>query len=247
MILVFLFILLQLCTLSLSDLFFKHQDTGKNKEGKELVSVILMGDSLVAKSVRHWNLTERVYDTLSASMPDHDFLVNPFIFGKIGDQKIRKFLEGHKVENPIPKNVKYKLFYLLWDCDVADVHEELMSKKEKNKVREKYQSDLNGVLKAIQKHGGHIFISSPGILGEGAKKGIRMDKPHYKFIVEGKEAMLDAYRDMTKRIVEKYDGIYIDIREAFLEETKDKTWFEGWVTMDGEHPNYKGVEIISTM
>jgi len=77
------------------------------------------------------------------------------------------------------------------------------------------------------------MIIGPGILGEGKKEGIGMDKPHKKFIVEGKEQMLDDYRDMVKAATERKGFAYVDIRKEFLAQSKDRSWFCGFVTMDG--------------
>jgi len=45
--------------------------------------------------------------------------------------------------------------------------------------------------------------------------------------VEGKEDMLDAYREMNKIAANKTDAIYIDLRKAFLERTNEATHYKG--------------------
>ena len=90
-----------------------------------------------------------------------------------------------------------------------------------------------------------ITVTGPGILGEGKKNGINLKKPEKaKFVVKGKEEMLDYYRDTNKVVTESVGFVYVDIRSEFLELTKTKSWYTGHITMDGEHPNERGTVVI---
>jgi len=54
---------------------------------------------------------------------------------------------------------KYTIFILLWDCDVADVHEEILSAFDKSKLREKYFENVLYSLERIEEGGIKAFIS----------------------------------------------------------------------------------------
>lgn len=86
----------------------------------------------------------------------------------------------------------------------------------------------------------HDFVpsSGPGLLGEGPL----FLPPRFA----GKDAMLDLYRTINKRVCEEADITYIDLRKAFQEALPSVWLFSRWyVTSDGEHPNEKGTQIIA--
>ena len=64
----------------------------------------------------------------------------------------------------------------------------------------------------------------PLILGEGQKEGI--DQNH-KFLVQGKDAMLDDYREMNRKASDKQGATYIDLRKFFLLGTKNAKNYKG--------------------
>jgi lysophospholipase L1-like esterase len=66
---------------------------------------------------------------------------------------------------------------------------------------------------------------------------------HDNFV--GKETMLDDYREMNKKIASSNNIEYMDVRQAFLNEIPEGNQpNEGIVTVDGEHPNEYGTDVM---
>jgi hypothetical protein len=60
--------------------------------------------------------------------------------------------------------------------------------------------------------------------------------------------MLNDYRDINKKICANYNITYIDVRGALLSAIPSWwVWSMGYVTIDGEHLNSQGVEIVSQL
>ena len=51
------------------------------------------------------------------------------------------------------------IYLLLWDCDIAEVHEELLSAQEVSTLREKYYENLLYSLKTIRSGGYKAFVA----------------------------------------------------------------------------------------
>ena len=84
-------------------------------------------------------------------------------------------------------------------------------------------------------------INRSGILGEGNVKGLNP-----KFGVKNKQKMLDEYVELAKRVADERNVTYINVREAFikaLSKRHDKN-SKGFITIDGEHPNERGTQIM---
>jgi len=149
----------------------------EQKDDRPIISVIFFGDSLVGKSIKHHKFFHRMSELADKSIPTHRLIFNYLSpFGKIDklagmiDQKVvNQDQSSWDLKNPLPKNVYKTVYAILWDGDVADVHEEELSSKQKKELRDKFDKNLNYVLQVIDNAGSFAFVSGLLICSESSK------------------------------------------------------------------------------
>jgi hypothetical protein len=148
---------------------------------------------------------------------------------------------------------------MLWDSDCSDFSEESLTPTEIQARRSNYTDTLRAVLQNSLAHPSieYILVTGPILLGEaqGHKDqlfGIPALFFHYK---PSKEQMLDEYRGLNEAVVQEFSTMndgglkrveYLDLRSIFLEAIPRPWWvLDRWyVTIDGEHVNRFGTELI---
>ena len=126
-----------------------------------------MGDSMPSKAIYIHNLFGIMKKRSKKQVPDFKFVYNYRKFGKIADlaESIDNLVDYPKRFlltpglNPVPDDVKFTIYVLFWDCDVADVHEEILSSSAVAKLRKSYIDNLYYVLKAIKRTGNKAFVA----------------------------------------------------------------------------------------
>ena len=127
---------------------------------------------------------------------------------------------------------------MYWDSDCSDVYELNMTTSEILQVRATYTTNVEYVIRSVLKAGAYIAVGGPEILGEGPIKPERF---------WGKDPMLNDYRDINVNVTSSLNVRYMDIRQAFLD-TIPSWWLSGsgYLTVDGEHENERGTEIVAS-
>jgi lysophospholipase L1-like esterase len=193
--------------------------------------VVFVGDSLVNRSDRDHGLLGQVQRALAGSHPGTAIdLVNAGVNGDcIADIRARL---GEDVLALRPAAV-----VLYWDSDAADVEEAKESPARARALRAAYERDLSAVLATLRGAALHVIVSGPTLLGE---------RPHG---LNPKDAVLDAYAEINRRLSHVYHATWIDTRRAAFHRLRanppDRERDSGQLTEDGEHLNAEGTKLVA--
>ena len=106
---------------------------------------------------------------------------------------------------------------LFWDSDCSDVDESVLSMEEIVALRANYSQHVQEVGSKILLHPSLrqscLAIAGPEVLGEGI-----VANPLEPSRFEGKDGMLDDYRNMTAAVACSLGVNYIDVRQAFQDD-----------------------------
>jgi lysophospholipase L1-like esterase len=120
---------------------------------------------------------------------------------------------------------------LYWDSDVSDVDEGRLSPAQFAAVRAAYESNLSDVLRALVRARAHVIMTGPTLIGEKR----RGQNP--------KDAQLDAYAALNRRMAADSGVRYLDSRHAFF--ARETAATDGPLTEDGEHLSAAGVRLLA--
>jgi len=196
---------------------------------RPIETIVFLGDSLVHRSNQDHALLAGIRQDLEARHPGRRLeLVDA---GVNGDQiaEIRERLDRDVLQRRPGAVVLY------WDSDVSDVDESHLAPRAREAVRSAYERDLEEVLSRLAASGAHVVVSGPTLIGE---------RPHGR---NPKDAQLDAYRDLTRRVCSDVGVHYVDTRHAFERARPHGASAgidEGLLTEDGEHLNERGTLIV---
>lgn len=197
-------------------------------ENELAVNVALIGDSLISRAYRDFDLTGKV----EALLPDYKLTFSNYAFSgaRILDVKTSQIDQALET-NP-------DIVLLFWDSDCSDVNERNMTLLQTHELRKSYTSNLEYVIKAVLNTGAYIAVGGPEVLGEGPIKPRRF---------WGKNPMLDDYRQINIDVTNSLKVYYMDIRQAFLDIIPFWWLFNSkYLTVDGEHENSRGTEIVAS-
>jgi isoamyl acetate esterase len=194
--------------------------------------IVFVGDSLVHRSASDYGMLDAVRDRLARRFPSRAFEV--LDAGVNGDRiaDIRQRLEEDVVA------LRPDAVVLYWDSDVSDVDESDMAPDDVHHLRAAYERDVVAVLERLVASGAYVVMSGPTLLGE---------RPHHG---NEKDAQLDFYRDLNRRIAAEAEVRYIDTRRAFQAGRpagSPATADRGLLTEDGEHLNARGANLAGSM
>jgi len=193
--------------------------------------VVFVGDSLVNRSDRDHGLLDAVRRALAASHPGTAVdLVNAGVNGDcIADIRARL---SEDVLALRPAAV-----VLYWDSDAADVEAARESPASARALRAAYERDLAAVLAALEGATLHVIVAGPTLLGERARG------------LNPKDAVVDAYAEINRRLSHAYHATWIDTRQAafhWLQANRsDRERDSGRLTEDGEHLNEEGTKLVA--
>jgi len=205
------------------------QSNAKNMytaNGTYIHRIVLFGDSLIQIPTTDLKLASNLYNRFQKRFPSIEFdLVSS---GSGGDMiaNLRDRIYTDCI-NYQPESV-----VMYWDSDVSENNNisYLSSKEGINK----YKENLYDVIEILlAKNVINLAIAGPNLLGE---------LPYGENIEEGKDEILNLYRDINRNTTVLYNISYIDIRKTFMDVDHEKHWSHeyGYLTVDNEHPSYTG-------
>jgi lysophospholipase L1-like esterase len=185
--------------------------------------IVLLGDSLVHRSSEDHGLLAGIREDLERRHPDRRFeLVDAGVDGnQIAD------IRGRLERDVLLRRPAAVVLY--WDSDVSDVDESRMMPSQVRDRRAAYERDLVDVLQRLCSSGAHVIVSGPTLIGE---------QPHGQ---NPKDAQLDGYRALNRRVAARFDVRYVDTRRAFFRRRPRL------LTEDGEHLNERGTTVVRTL
>lgn len=188
------------------------------------VKIVLFGDSLIDVPFSRNSLDEKIRNQFPYYLLD-------IVDEGIGGNKI------HNLRERMYRDVVLKkpdIVLLYWDSDVSDQEYEFLEEKS---TEMQYREDVSEVVRVL-KNTSKLAVAGPGILGEGPLF------PQDFFYRKNK--LLNHYREINKNVSLENGVIYLDIRKAFLDFIPSAWIFSmGYCTLDGEHPNERGSQILA--
>lgn len=213
----------------------KYSGHAENSGSASTKTLVLLGDSLFNRPFQEYNLGAMIRRRLS------DYPILAWNEGQDGNtiRDIADRLDSALAHNP-------DAVILFWDSDCSDINESLLNATQVAQVRAAYTSTLESVVNSTLSYSTvkYMAIAGPGLLGENPNAVLAFHPVRF----DGKEDMLDAYRDINKQVAADYNVDYIDLRTSLQNVIPFYwTWYKFWVTKDGEHLNYRGSIILSNM
>ncbi len=196
------------------------------------IRIVFVGDSLVHRSAVDYGMLDAIRDSLAARHPSRSFEVVDA--GANGDRivDIRRRLD----EDVLGLHPDAVVLY--WDSDVSDVDESGMSPEGVRHLREAYEQAVAAVLQRLAASGAEVVMSGPTLIGE---------RRHPR---NAKDAQLDSYRDINRRLANKAGIPYLDTRHAFQSRRPPgapAATDRGLLTEDGEHLNALGAGLARSL
>ena len=167
-------------------------------QGRPTIRIVFVGDSLINRSQKYFQMLDRISEELHRRHPLLSFQL--FNEGIDGDRI--KWIRDRLDKDVFPH--RPDAVVVLWDSDVSDVDEGVLSAEELKALREAYTENLRVVLKRLLTSGAAVILSGPGLLGE---------LPHG---LNDRDAKLDYYRRINEAMASKLDIEYVDLREALF-------------------------------
>ncbi len=187
--------------------------------------IVFFGDSLVHRSDGDHGLLALVRGGLEERERGRRFeLIEA---GHNGD----KIADLKKRLNEDVLTLRPSAVVLYWDSDVSDVDEGRLSPTQLAAVRSAYERNLSDVLRALVVARAHVIMTGPTLIGEKR----RGQNP--------KDAQLDAYAALNRRIAADIGVPYLDSRHAFF--ARETAATDGPLTEDGEHLSAAGVRLLA--
>lgn len=112
-------------------------------------------------------------------------------------------------------------------------------------LRKHYVGNVTKVIRKIAARGRHLAVAGPGVLGESGL-GIWTKAALDQF--RNRVKMLDAYTAINQEITGKRNISYINVRAEYLKKIpKYQCYKSGCLTVDGEHQNQRGTDLVSKL
>jgi lysophospholipase L1-like esterase len=193
--------------------------------------IVFVGDSLVSRSDGNHGLLERVRRQLEGAHPGRRFeLVNAGVSGDcIAEIRARLVADVGALQ---PSAV-----VLYWDSDAADVESPGDPPERVAQLRTAYERDLAAVLHGLRGLTPRVVVSGPTLMGELPRGE------------NAKDAVLDAYAQINRRLCHAHHATWVDTREAAFRWLRGNVMAiprdSGGLTEDGEHLNAAGVSLVA--
>jgi lysophospholipase L1-like esterase len=196
------------------------------------VRIVFVGDSLIHRSAEDYGMLDHVRDDLARRHQGQTIaVVDAGVNGnRIAD--IRERLDRDVI------GLRPGAVVLYWDSDASDVDEAAMTPDEVLTLRAMYESNLRAVANRLVGSGAFVVMSGPTLLGE---------QPRHR---NRKDAQLDAYRAINRRVASSLRISYVDTRRALFARRPPGTPLDvakGLLTEDGEHLNARGVSVVESL
>lgn len=203
--------------------------------GTKTYTIVIFGDSLVRRTDNYWALCGNIRKNLVQLFPDYRFDI--YSSGIDGNRilDLRNRLDNDCLKRPVFQFFPY-IWYLpapdavimYWDSDASDPENPF-----DEALQQDYIINLDYVLSTIKSQVSYLAVGGPTLLGElppGTNSG---------------DGAADLYREINRNITSFYNITYIETRESFQSQLPEN-WDQptGYLTLDGEHHNQRGAEII---
>ena len=187
--------------------------------------IVFFGDSLVHRSNGDHGLLDLVRRGLERRERSRRFALVEA--GKNGDRiaDLKKRLRKDVLD------LRPSAVVLYWDSDVSDVDEAGIGPVQLAAMHDAYERDLAEVLEALERVGAYVIVTGPTLIGE---------KPRGQ---NPKDAQLDAYASLNRRVAMRFGARYLDTRRLFFEH--DAIGAADPLTEDGEHLSATGVRLVA--
>lgn len=204
----------------------------------ENVEIALFGDSLIENTDFSFHIAANIQHALSPKYPSLEFSV--YSSGQGGNtifdlrnRMDRDVLQRHSTKWLISGRSAPNAVVVYWDSDCSDYTETMDMK---DSMRNTYKENLYFVLKELMAHIPCVILAGPSLLGE---------LPHGQ---NSKDDMYDDYVSINRNISSDLDIQYLNTRKAFFDNLPSD-WQNslGYLTIDGEHHNAKGAQIVQDM
>jgi hypothetical protein len=235
--------------------------------------LVLFGDSLIDFPMYDFNLHDRLYNYIQDAIREerqkinyednHINHINPayalrgqqFLLPANGynndtvdstfDFNLRITFRSHggdtvqmlidRVDNDV-LNGQYDGILIFWDSDISN---DSPIKIDSSKFKKQFKEKVVYLFQRIQQKIPYIAFAFPEILGEGPV----LKYPDFWF---KETTIMNHYRQLCQEIGKQLQIPYMNIRKGF-QELIPTYWILsfGYITTDGEHPNYFGTKIIS--
>jgi len=211
--------------------WYRHTEQSDSSPNPEH-TVVLLGDSLINRPFQRFDFGGMLRSRLSKYPMT--------VWNEGGDGStiaaIYDRLDRALAHNP-------DALILLWDSDASDIDESAMSSEEVVELRANYETTLRAVVNETLSYPTvkYMAIGGPCVYGD---EGLRFRPERFS----NKDKVFDAYREINKVVASSFNVDYLDVRTLLLESVPFYWFFfKWWITIDGEHFNYRGTIMWANM
>ena len=197
--------------------------------------VVLVGDSLINRPYNHFDLAGKIQS--QSNLPHYSLeIVN---CGSDGATINR--IRNISIPDCVLPNQPHAVI-VFYHSDVASYDETLMTSSQIVEKHIAYQTDTEAVINILQGTGARVALSSMGLLGETKSAWFQ---PSWQW---AKNDLLNSYSEMNREIAYQHNISFLDIRSALKNAIPVTQMSYAWcVTIDGEHENIAGTEIVAQL
>ena len=192
-------------------------------------TVVLIGDSLVNRPFRKFG---------SGGMIRRRIPEYPLVIWNAGE-------DGSKIAstyNRLPAALAHNpnAVILLWDSDASDVDESLLTEEQVTELRGNYTETLRLVVNATLAWPSVEYFAMAGPCVYGSEGPLFKPRRFWD-----KNSVFDEYRDLNRQVASEFGVDYIDVRTELTNAVPFYwSFYKWWISIDGEHFNYRGTIIV---
>jgi len=213
--------------------FYSDKQYPKDASDSSAKTVMLIGDSLLNRPFQRFG---------SAGMLQRRLSDYPLVFWNEA-QDGSQIASSYSRLGPALSEHNPQAVVLLWDSDASDVDESVLTADEVTTLRANYMTTLRVFCNTTLSYPSveYMVMSGPVVYGsEGT-----LARPE-RF--NDKSDVYDEYREMNKQVASEFGVDYIDARSNFLSAVPFYwQFYKWWVSIDGEHFNYRGTIIWTNL
>lgn len=204
--------------------------------GKPAYEVMLTGDSLNLKPWVYYDLGGRIQSHLPSI---------PLLFR----QESLASYTMVKMKKVIPKQIAYRpdFVFICSDTDVSSsgYQEWRMTQEERTAAQTAYRNNMASVIDSLKKNTTFFAFAGPLLLGEHKVEPLFYGFSSQKIFANKKQQLAD-YVKINEDLCEEKGVKYINLNKLFTEKIPAIWPFASWyVTVDGEHPNRYGTQLMA--
>jgi len=209
---------------------------GNESSNGNAFNIVLFGDSLVSYTESSYQISSKIRSNVLTKYPDRNIHIYTSGIGgnRIADLKRRMYQDAlhqnyflHFI--PTRPTNRPDAVIMYWDSDATDVDET----GHVNEIRAAYTANLYDVLSTFKQQVKYFAFGGPSLFGE---------KPHG---MNRRDDILDDYASINRKAAQDLNITYLETRALFWSHLpKDWNQDKGFLTLDGEHHNAAGAQLI---